>query len=282
MNRYLKAFFQISLLFSFFFIFMQKKPISLEDVEVSLLYVCDLQGNFVFDEEGQKGIAVLSELKRRENEKFLGNRGISLLVTSGRFTEDTVGTNISLLSKVPFDAALIGEEELSYLEENPNLQKLKLPIIARRTNKIASPMEKIVSSKGINLWIGGDLSVIDPEKVKNINAFFVFKENNEKFFTLSDEEIEKRKKVLSRIQSNKPNIPIFIVSPSSNENSYSYEGFVYQVKCPLGNTGEIGKLSLYYRQGELIRQKQGFVQLNTKKRNGSWIEPNESLLENDF
>ncbi len=282
MKSYGKIFIHLGLLFLFIFVFIQKRPISLDDREVSVLYVCDLQGNFMFDEEGRKGIATLSELKRRENEKMIQGKDFSLLVTSGRFTETTVGTNFSILNKVPFDIALIGEDELLYLEENPNLTKLKLPIIARRTNKISSPMEKIVSHGGINLWIGGDLSVIDPKKIKDINAFFVFPENSEKFFTLTEEEIEKKKKNSDQIINYKPNIPIFFISSSLNENSYSYDGVIYKVKCPLWNSGQVGKLTLYYRQGELIRQKQGFIYLNTKEGNGSWIEPNESLLDGGF
>lgn len=276
----MKYYLNYLILFFFIAVFVNKVPISIDDREVSLLYVCDLKGNFYFDEEGRKGLSTLAEVKRRETEKIMGKSGVSLLVTSGRVTDiATVGTNFGILNKVPFDAALIGEEELFYLEENPNLKKLKLPIIARRENKISIPMERLFSVDGVKVWVGGNLNTIDSEEIKEINTFFVFLDEGARFFQRTESEKRENIRMIDKIKGYDPKKYYFFIAPDLNGNSYSFNKNVYKLNCPLGKKGKIGQLKLYYRKGDLIRQKQKFIFLNTKIKDKSWINPKRETLE---
>ena len=56
----------------------------------------------------------------------------------------------------------------------------------------------------------------------------------------------------------------------------SFKSNVYTAECP-EKKGVLGKYSLVYRAGKLIRQTQEFIPLNTKDHNRKWIHPDKEM-----
>jgi hypothetical protein len=244
-------------LFAFFLI--SNQPISIKDKEFVILYFCDMNGFYEFDEDGRKGLATIAEVKKQESKKFYDHRGQVFLISGGNFsgTGDNLRAHFNLINKAGFDAVFIGEEELSYLELNPALKNLKLPLIADRENEFKAPKEMMINAEGIRFRISNSLPSIEDKK---IDVHLLFR-------TVGSYDY------LQNMETGKP-IYYFVNEPEMS--SFSFKKNVYTVQCP--EPEKLGKLNLLFRNNTLIRQKQEFIRLNTKDTNNSWLEPDREII----
>jgi hypothetical protein len=240
------------------------KPINANDKNITILYICNLNGNFHFDEEGRKGLATIAEIKRRELEKNYSEKGGVLLLSQGLlFNDRGEDFSFSILKTALFDSVFLSERELAYMEKNPNLVKLDLPILANRDTYLEIETEKIFSIEGIKVRVNNfTLSKIPHDKKELPNLNLVFPENGRE---LNTELI------------NSP-FPIFYFLPKEKTSSFAYKDNVYTAECP--ETGDkLGRLKLTFRNGDMIRQYQDFIFLNSKDSNGSWIKPHKETMK---
>ena len=140
--------------FSLFINTIHSKPINSNDKNITILYICNLNGNFHFDEDGRKGLATIAEIKRRELEKNYSEKGGVLLLSQGLiFNEKGDDFPFSILKTALFDSVFLSEKELAYMEKNPNLVKLDLPILANRDTYLEIETEKIFIIEGIKVRV---------------------------------------------------------------------------------------------------------------------------------
>ncbi len=233
-----------------------------KDKKITILYVCGIEGRFDFDRDGRKGLATITELKRLEIEKNFYERGSVLLLSSGNFFQKEMFTDSwNIIKNAGFDVVFLGEEEISYLEKNPSLLKLNLPILSLRENLVSVDTEKIFQLDGINIKVTNFLVNKLPYEVKiPIHLNLVFPEFGKE----------------QDLQDIHPDIPVIFFLNAEKTTAYSFHKNVYSAECP--NTMEkIGKLTLTYRNQKLIRQIQEFIPLNTKDHNQKWIYPYQKL-----
>ncbi len=258
----------LKLLLIFFLFFINKiilsKPINSNDKHITILYICNLNGNFHFDEDGRKGLATIAEIKRRELEKNYSEKGGVLLLSQGLlFNETGEDFPFSILKTALFDSVFLSEKELAYMEKNPNLVKIDLPILANRDTYLDIETEKIFVIEGIKVRVNNfTLSKIPHDKKELPNLNLVFPENG---------------KDLDPGLINSP-FPIIYFLPKEKTSSFAYKDNVYTAECP--ETGDkLGRLKLTYRNGDLIRQYQDFIFLNSKENNSSWIKPHKETMK---
>ncbi len=250
---------KIILFFVSILCFISNQPISLTDKEFVIFYFCDMNGRYEFDLDGRKGLATIAELKRQESKRFYDHRGQVFLISGGNFsgTGENMRAHFNLLNKAGFDAAFIGEEELSYLELNPALRNLKLPLIAHRENDFKANTEKLIKSEGIQFRISNTLSPVEDTSI-DIQLLF---HNGGSYDYMKSLDVQK---------------PVYYFVNDSEISSFSFKKNIYTVKCPVPD--KLGKINLFFRNKTLIRQKQEFVSLNTKDLNQSWIEPDREIV----
>jgi hypothetical protein len=241
-------------------VFLNAGPVSKKDKEFVVFYICDIKGRYEFDKEGRGGLATISELKKREERKETDHRGAVFLISSGNFAgiENEFKAHYRILNSVGFDASFISEEELLYAEENPIYQKLNLPILSYRENKLNYPLTKILKYEDYNFRLSSSLDSIEDT---SFDAQLVFHQYGSFDY-------------LKTFQPTKPTF-FFINQKDQNDISYNKKN-LYILKCPELN--EIGKLTLFYREHKLIRQKQEVIPLNNKKINSDWIHPDRNLI----
>ncbi len=246
------------ILILFIFGFYSLKPVSLEDKEVEILYLCDCNGQFEFDNEGRSGLATLSELKRRESERLKSQNGMVLLFSGGNFfgKGKDMRSNFKLLSQVPFDAVFLTDEELAYLDINLALKSLNLPLVTSRKNSFGIDGKKEFVLGDVNLTVN-DSSYKGEESSSRKNVRVIFSTEEEKReFSNSDF--------------------LILIGHKEKMSSYYYKSGVHFAECP-SYKNSIGKINLTFRNGEIIRHSQEFVFLNSDDRNRSWIEPNREI-----
>lgn len=250
---------KVILFFVILVCFISNQPISITDKEFVIFYFCDMNGNYEFDQDGRKGLATISELKRQESKRFYDHRGQVLLISGGNFsgTGENMRTHFNLLNKAGFDAAFIGEEELSYLELNPALKNLQLPLIAERENEFKASTEKLIKSEGIQFRISHNLAAVEDT---SIDIQLLFK-NGGSYDYLKSVDVQK---------------PVYYFLNEKEISSFSFKKNIYTVQCP--GPEKVGKISLYFRKKTLIRQRQEFIPLNTNDLNNSWLEPDREII----
>lgn len=233
------------------------------DRSVTLLYTCNLSGKFDFDEDGRKGLATISEIKRRELETVYGERGIVLLLSRGMTFSDTEESSYKLLKTALFDTVLLSSEELDNLEKNPNLLKLDLPIIANRENSLGIGTEKYFEIDGVGIKVSNYLIKKLPHNPSQpVFLNLVFWEPG----------------TVPNFDSIPKKLPVIYLTPFGMSSAFSFSKNATTAECP--ESGDIlGKIKLTYRKGELIRQHQEFISLNTKNSPNAWIEPYKPALE---
>lgn len=260
----LKWIWMLGVVFLFGGISSQEKPISGSDRNFSILYICDINGNFDFTFEGREGLSLLAELKRQEEEKIYSGKGGVLLLSRGDFFGKKLETHsFRLLHLSKFDSVLVGEKEVSYLESNPNLVKINLPVLASRENLIGLDTEKILEISGINFKLSSYLvNKLPYIRTKKIHLNLVFPEPG------NEQDME----------DIKPEIPVVFFLQKKLTSAYSFKRNVYTAECP-SNRGIAGKIQLTFRGEKLIRQSQEFIPLNTIDTNRDWIDPSPEVLE---
>jgi len=218
-----------------------------------------MDGVYDFDLDGRKGLATISEIKKSESKKFYDHRGQVFLISGGNFSGKgaKMQAHFNLLNKAGFDAAFIGEDELSYLEMNPALKNLKLPVIAERENSFDAVLEKIIKSEGIQFRISHILPDVEDT---SIDVQLLFK-NGGSYDYLKAIDVKK---------------PVYFFTNEELSSAFSFKKNIYTAKCPAPDM--LGKLNLYFRNKNLIRQKQEFIPLNTVESNRSWIEPDREIV----
>lgn len=251
-----KLFLVLALVFAFIF----NQPISVTDKEFVIFYFCDMKGRYEFDLDGRKGLATISGLKIQESKRFYDHRGKVFLISGGNFSGvgENMRSHFSLLNKAAFDAVFVGEEELSYLEQNPALQSLKLPLIAFRENEFNATREMNIVSDGIHFRISDTLP---NREDKNVDIQLLFHTTGSYDY-------------LKTIENEKP---IYYFVKETQMSSFQYKKNIYTVQCPTPE--KIGKLSLFFRRKNLIRQKQEFIPLNTQDSNNSWLTPDREIIQ---
>ena len=248
------------LLFAFLvFCFISNQPVSLSDREFVILYFCDMNGNYEFDLDGRKGLATISGIKKQELKKVNDHRGEVFLISGGNFSGkgDNLKAHFSLLNKVGFDGVFIGEDELSYLESNPALKNLKLPLIAHRENSFQALQEMKLIREGIQFRISNTLSPLEDTKI-DVQLLF---HTGGSYNYLNSVDLQN---------------PVYFFLNESDISSFKYKKNIYTVQCPTPE--KLGKLSLYFRKKNLIRQKQEFIPLNTIDVNSDWISPDREII----
>ncbi len=240
------------------------KPSNANDKQITILYMCNLAGFLHFDEDGRKGLATIAEIKRRESEKIFSESGGVLLISQGKLFEETQETfPFSILKTALFDSVFLTENELNFLEKNPNLIKLDLPILANRESFLEIQTEKTFFIEGIKVRVQKDSILKFPhDRKEHPHLNLVFPDDSSSL------------DVSSLISP----FPVFYFLPKEKTNSISFKKDVYTAECP--ESGEkIGKLKLTFRNGDLIRQYQEFIPLNTKDHNNSWIKPHSETMK---
>lgn len=254
-NLSLIVLFYFSLCFSIF-----SEPISTKDSQIEIMYFCNLNGNYSFDTKGAKGITTISSLKKKEieiNSEF----DKVFLLSIGNFFGNQFHTGFHLIPKVGIDAIFLTEGELKLLEVKQEKDIQNYPIFAHRENTILAPLSHILEFNGQKILISSIQNlrenIIDGE---NFDLTIVLLRESE---ILDYNQIPKGKK---------PIINLFIdpISPS-----YTFHGNANYAAC--NGDRSIGKISLTFREKELIRHSQQFIQLNTEKRNSAWIESDDSV-----
>jgi len=234
-------------------------PISISDREFVVLYFCDMNGRYEFDIDGRKGLATISGIKKQELKRANDHRGDVLLISGGNFSgkKDQLRAHFSLLNKVGFDAVFVEEDELTYLESNPSLKNLNLPLIASRENNFQADMEKKITREGIQFRISNALPAVED---KNVDVQLLFHTGGS-YDYLKSADLEK---------------PVYFFLHDSEISSFRYKKNIYTVQCP--SPEKLGKLSLYFRKKTLIRQRQEFIPLNTSDTNSDWIYPDREIV----
>ncbi len=242
----------------------KEEPKSLNDKTFTILYLCDINENFDFTFDGREGISLLAEIKRQEEEKIFAGKGAVLLLSRGDFFGKKLETHsFRIFHKSKFDSVFIGEKEVSYLEGNPNLLKLNLPILASRENLVGMDTEKILEFSGIHFKLSSYLvNKLPYIQTKKIHLNLVFPEPGN----------------IQDITDIKPEIPVLFFLPKSLSSAYSFRKNVYTAECP-ANSGVVGKIQLTFRGEKLIRQSQEFISLNGSDTNRDWIDPAPEVLE---
>ncbi|MBP9885747.1 MAG: hypothetical protein KBF93_05605 [Leptospiraceae bacterium] len=250
---------KVILFFVILVCFISNQPISITDKEFVIFYFCDMKGRYEFDLDGRMGLATISELKRQESKRFYDHRGQVFLLSGGNFSGvgDNMRSHFGLLNKAAFDAVFVGEEELLYLEQNLALRNLELPLIAERENEFKAIKEKHITSHGIHFRISSNLPSIEDKSV-DIQLLF---HTTGSYDYLKSLETEK---------------PIYYFLNESEISSFSFKKNIYTAQCP--SPEKIGKLSLFFRKKNLIRQRQEFIPLNSKDSNNSWLEPDREII----
>ena len=238
------------------------KPVSFSDTEIEILYLCDVDGNFEFDQDGRSGIATLSEYKRLERERLEAENGQVFLFSSGNFfgkTKET-GTVLKLLSLVPFDGIFLSDEDFSVLEKRPSVENMGSILLTSKKNSKGFESEKRIQFRNLNLVF----SETFPDSSSNgkINAKLIFSVAND---------------IPENIRTAPLHPPEIYFIRKSKLSSYFYRQGVYFAYCP-DRSGEIGKLNLYFRDGRLIRNRQEFVYMNITDQGRSWIDPNRNIV----
>ena len=234
------------------------ESISTEDTKLTILYICNLEGQFEFDKEGRKGLSTLMELKRMEIEKNFTKKGKVFLISAGNFfSKDLTLKNFEILSKTFFDAIILSDEEVSFLETNPKLVNQYPYFLSYRDNLISLDTEKIFEVENLNIKLTTYLvNKLPYEEKKHIHLNLVFPSPESE---LNLNEIH-------------PKIPVIFFLKPEQTTAFSYKKNVYTAECP-NSKDKVGKLTLTYRKQKLIRQIQEFIPLNTKDNNQTWIYP---------
>jgi len=245
------------------FLFVSSKPVSLNDREIEVLYLCDISGMFEFNEEGRLGLATLSEFKRREVERLKASNGSVLLFTGGNVfgKGNSMRSNFKILNRVPFDAVFLTEGEISYLDSNPSLKALNLPLVSSRKNSFGIALNKIFEIGNIVLSVQEKAGQVSGgiDKQENVRIVFLQENLQETALAPSSDRLD------------------ILVGKRENFASYFYQGGVFFAECP-SYINSVGKINLVFREGNLIRHSQEFVTLNAGRRNRSWIEPNREIV----
>ena len=240
------------------------KPFSINDRQLTILYFCNLNGNLEFDEQGRKGLPIIAEIKRREAENIFNEKGGVLLITQGAFfSEKSEEFPFKILKTALFDSVLLSERELSYIEKNPNLLKINLPILANRDNSLDIDTEKVFDLDGVRVKVNNYLIKKIAHNTSNIPGLNLI-------FPQAGEEID--------LENIPTKIPVIYFLDKEKTASYSFSKNVYTAECP-DSGDKIGKIKLTYRNGELIRQSQEFISLNSKNHNSSWIKPHTETMK---
>ncbi len=243
------------------FFFLSAEPISRKDFEFVFLYICDLEGQYEFSDDGRAGLATISEIKKIEEKKQSDNRGSVFLISSGSFSgkNENLKGHFSLLNESGFDAAFISETELIYMEENPILQKMKLPVIAHRENNVNFKESKNFEIRGYQFRVS---HILEPVEDKTLDIELIFPQIGN----------------LDYIKNFNPSKPTYFFLSKEEESYFSFhKKNLHTASCPA--SGNIGKLRLYFRGKKLIRQKQEFIPLNTINSNQDWISPDRMILK---
>lgn len=257
-----------SLIFFIAIIFLlYNKPISLEERELKILYVCNVDGKMAFDNDGRKGLATLAELKRRELESLAHGNGNVFLFANGSFMGNTDSRSIQKGIEVSkfFDGVFLNEVELSFLETNyaSNLESSNL--LSHRENSLYIPGEKVVKIGKYKILFSNISKRIEKKlQADNFDLTVVF---------LPEGEVPGQD---SLARADKPVIYIY----SSNQGfDYTFLKNHYFAECP-NDVGYVGRLTLHFREGRLIRNSQDMIPLNTIDHNNSWIDPDRKILHN--
>jgi hypothetical protein len=252
------------LIFFVSLLLVSNKPISLEDRELKVLYVCNLDGNYSFDSEGRGSVATISELKRRELETIAHGRGNVFLFGNGNFFKKVDVNTLpkAITSMQIFDGFFLSEPELSHLEEI-GLSEKSHNFLSHRENAVYIPGERIY-----NL---GNYKVLFSNISKRIE-----KKLNSKSFDLSvvflpEGELPGEDSFQDTTQ------PIVYIFSSPNNFQYTFHKKQYYAECP--SSGKVGKLTLFFRDGRIIRNHHEFISLNEMDRNNSWIKPDRKILK---
>lgn len=233
--------------------FLNPRSVSKEDKVLEILYICNLEGDFQFDQNGRKGLATIAEVKRQRSELLFDEDGLAVMVSNGNFFEKGHTWSHHLMKKSGFDMVFFNSAELEeYYKNNPNLLQLNLPIYASYQNQMKIPQNKEFTSGNIKFEISSIYSAPAPEKKLSIQL--VFLPENEPIPTI------------------KTNIPVIFFISDKTKSPYTYQSNVYTANCP-SKTGKLGKLDLYFRKGELIRQYNDMIHLNTEDHNHRWFPP---------
>ncbi len=263
-NKNMNKYILILLLLGINISILQSKPISSNDRHITILYLCNLNGNLDFDEDGRKGLPIIAEIKRRELEKVYNEKGGVLLLTQGVFfSEKSEEFPFKITKTSLFDGVLLSERELSYLEKNPNLLKMELPVLANRDNALDIETEKVFDFDGVKVKVNNFLIKKIAHNISDIPSLNLI-------FPQPGETVD-----LDNIPTK---IPVIYFLDKEKTSSYSYSKNVYTAECP-DSGDKIGKIRLTYRNGELIRQTQEFISLNSKNHNSSWIKPHTETMK---
>jgi hypothetical protein len=244
--------------------YLSSKSISYEDKHISILYSCNIDGKFYFDSDGRKGLPTLTEWKRREIQSILDKKGGVLLLSRGNFFEKGLNfTKFSLMNEALFDGIILSDEELSYLESNPNLLKLNLPVLSPRDTLLNLSQDKTFPIEGINIKVQNYyLKKIPHGSTEKIHLQLVF----------PDPEMP------IEVDESMKHIPVIYFLPRTQSNSLSLFPNATTVYCPT-ELSKLGKLKLVFRNEKLIRKSQEFLPLNTIDSDQSWVSPHKDVLK---
>ncbi|MCB1156917.1 MAG: hypothetical protein H7A25_17125 [Leptospiraceae bacterium] len=247
------------------FLLFSGKPVSIEDRAYTFLYVCDPASILHFEKDGSLGLSTLSEYKRREEARIFGKYGKVFLFGTGDILSSAENSN-SLLheyQKTGFDALFLSASDLKLLETGDNPLTGLYPIFSHRENNLKIPGEKIFSRKDETFLF----SSVSTRFSGKINA----DEFNLSVVFLQRGELPTDYTILSRSQN-----PVFFIFRDAKDLSYSFYKNHYYASCSK-EPGYIGKISLYFREGRLIRNQHEFLPLNTKDRERSWVKPDRKI-----
>ncbi len=240
---------------------IHSEPISKKDKEIIIFYKCNIHGEYAFDSEGRAGLATISAIKKIEEENQKDHRGGVFLFSSGQFSEykEKFRGLFELIALAGFDASFVSEKELQYLEENPNKKNLSLPILAHRENTNKYNLSKKFKSENLEFQVSHLLSDIED---KNLDFELVFPQFGN----------------LDYLNSFSPEKPTYFFLESAKTSNFSFtKKNMYLIDCP--KEQDLGKLTLYFRNKRLIRQKQNFISLNSNSHNKNWISPDRNIIK---
>lgn len=249
------------LLFLSVLFFISAEPISRKDREIIILYKCKLNGEFVFDHEGRAGLATISAIKKVEEENQKDHRGGVFLFSSGSFSEQKEKFRglFELIALTGFDGSFVSETELQYLEGNPNKKNLSLPILAHRENLNNYNLSKKFKTENLEFQVSHLLSTVED---KNLDFELIFPQFGS----------------LDYINNFSPEKPTYFFLESGKASNFGFtKKNLYLIDCPTEKN--LGKLTLYFRDKKLIRQKQNFISLNSNTQNQNWISPDRNIIK---
>lgn len=243
------------------FLFISAEPISRKDREIVILYKCNLNGEYHFDEDGRGGISTISSIKKIEEENQKDHRGGVFLFSSGAFSEkkEKLTGIFELIAFSGFDGSFVSEQELKFLEDNPNKKNLSLPVLAHRENSSKYSESKKFKIENLEFQVSHILQNVEDT---NLNFELIFPQIGD----------------ISYIQNFIPSKPTYFFLNSNDSSNFGFnKKNLYLLDCP--QKKDLGKLSLFFRDKKLIRQKQSFIPLNSKEQNQNWISPDRTIIK---